>query len=69
MKELDFNEDRAALVEYVADQIQLAEANDEPAIRYLEFLWDENPDLLMDAQDYLRNLDELLDGGDLWTGC
>ena len=69
MKELDFNEDRAALVEYVADQIQLAECNDEQAIRYLEFLWDENPDLLMDAQDYLHNLEKLLDGGDLWIGC
>jgi len=69
MMALDFHSDYPSLVEYVADKIQLAECNDEQAIRYLEFLWDENPELLADAQDYLRNLEELLDGGDLWIGC
>lgn len=69
MRELDFNEDRAALVEYVADKIQLAECGDEQAINYIEFLWDDNPELLADAQDYLRVLEEMLDGGDIWIGC
>ena len=55
MKPLDFNDDdRAAAVEYVADQIILAEGADPRAINYLEFLWDEDPELYAEARDYIQ---------------
>lgn len=54
MKELDFNADRSAAIEYVADQIMLAESGDARAISYLEFLWDEDYELLRLASDYLQ---------------
>lgn len=66
MQELDFTQDRAALVEYVADKLILAECGDKQAMSYIEFLWDDNPDLLMDAQDYLQILDSIEFH---YTGC
>lgn len=59
MRELDFNEDRAALVDYVADKLLLAELGDPQAMSYIEYLWDEDPELLADAQDLVRSLDNL----------
>ena len=59
MRELDFNEDRAALVDYVADKLLLAELGDAQAMSYNEYLWDEDPELLSDAQDLVRVLDNL----------
>ena len=59
MRELDFNEDRAALVDYVADKLLLAELGDQQAMSYIEYLWDEDPELLADAQDLVRVLDNL----------
>ena len=59
MRELDFNEDRAALVDYVADKLLLAELGDKQAMSYIEYLWDEDPELLSDAQDLVRVLDNL----------
>jgi hypothetical protein len=51
MTELDFNQDQAELINYVVDKIHLSEAGDEAAIRYVEFLWGENPGLLEDAYE------------------
>jgi len=51
MTELNFDLDRAGLIEYVMDKIYLAEAGDKDAIGYLEFLWDHDPELLEDAQE------------------
>lgn len=51
MTELDFNTDRADLVAYVADKVLLAEAGDEQAINYIEYLWDADPDLLDAARE------------------
>ena len=59
MRELNFNEDRAALVDYVADKLLLAELVDQQAMSYIEYLWDEDPELLADAQDLVRMLDNL----------
>lgn len=59
MRDLDFNEDRAALVDYVADKLLLAELGDQQAMSYIEYLWDEDPELLSDAQDLVRVLDNL----------
>ena len=59
MRELDFNEDRAALIDYVADKLLLAELGDAQAMSYIEYLWDEDPKLLSDAQDLVRVLDNL----------
>ena len=53
MTELNFNEDRAHLIEYVMDKILLAEAGDEQALSYIEFLWDHDPELLEDAKEAL----------------
>lgn len=46
MRELDFNKDESQLIDYVVDKLHLAEAGDPEAIRYIEFLWGEDPELL-----------------------
>ena len=61
MRELDFNENREALVDYVADQLLLSEMGDARAISYIEFLWDHDSGLLADAQEVVRMLDNLED--------
>ena len=51
-RELDFNEDRGALVDYVMDQMVLWRENaDEQAGRYLDYLIDADYDLYCEADD------------------
>lgn len=59
--ELDFEQDRGVLLDYVADKLILAECGDEAAISFIEFLWDREPDLLAEAQDLVRTLDSIED--------
>lgn len=66
MKELDFETDKGWLVEYVADKIQLAEVGDERAIQYIEFMWDYDPEVLEEAQDYLRAVEQYINEAAIW---
>ena len=59
MKELDFEQDRSQLVAYVVDKVLLAEMGDKQAISYIEYLWDTDSDLLADAYEAVRALEEL----------
>ena len=59
MKELDFEQDRSQLVAYVVDKVLLAEMGDKQAISYIEYLWDTDSDLLADAYEAVRALDDL----------
>lgn len=59
--ELDFEQDRSVLLDYVADKLILAECGDESAISFIEFLWDREPDLLSEAQDLVLTLDSIED--------
>lgn len=57
-RELDFNEDRAARVEYVMDQLVLWRENAvEEAGRYLDYLIDADYDLYAEADDALAALE------------
>ena len=55
MKDLDFNVEQSELIDYVLDKICLAESGDAQAINYIEFLWDEDPDLLESAYEAFYN--------------
>lgn len=46
MRALDFNTDTHDILDYIVDKIYLAESGDAEAIRYIEFLWGEDPDML-----------------------
>jgi hypothetical protein len=59
MRELDFEQDRSQLVAYVVDKILLSEMGDKQAISYIEYLWDTDSDLLADAYEAVRALEEL----------
>ena len=59
MKELDFEQDRSQLVAYVVDKVLLAEMGDKQAMSYIEYLWDTDSDLLADAYEAVRALDDL----------
>ena len=50
MRELDFNESYSDRVAYVADCIL---SGSESAMSYIEYLWDREPDLIRDAEEYL----------------
>lgn len=57
-RELDFNEDHAARVEYVMDQMVLwRESAVEEAGRYLDYLIDADYDLYAEADDSLAALE------------
>ena len=50
MKELNFNENYSDQVAYVADCIL---SGSESAMNYINYLWDREPDLIRDAEEYL----------------
>lgn len=52
MQDLDFSVDRSKSIEYVAEQIQLADSGDARAMSFIEFLWDEDPELLQESYKY-----------------
>jgi hypothetical protein len=51
MTELDFDQDRARLIDYVVDKICLMESGDDQAISFIEYLWDVDPELLEDSYE------------------
>lgn len=53
MPELDFNQDRSLLIEYVIARILEAESGDAKAINYIEYLWGTDPELLETAREAL----------------
>jgi len=53
MPELDFNQNRSDLIEYVIARILEAESGDPQAINYIEFLWGADPELLDEAKEAL----------------
>ena len=50
MSELNFNESYSDRVAYVADCIL---SGSESAMNYINYLWDREPDLIRDAEEYL----------------
>lgn len=54
MRALDFNTDTPDIINYIVDKIHLAESGDADAIRYIEFLWDDDPDMLDTAYEQYR---------------
>ena len=57
MSDLNFNESYSDRVAYVADCIL---SGSESAMNYIDYLWDREPDLIRDAEEYLylHNRDE-----------
>jgi len=53
MTELNLNVDRNHSIEYVIARITEAESGDADAIRYIEFLWDHDEELLYEAREEL----------------
>lgn len=60
MTELNFNEDRAFNIDYTIKRLGEMESGCPEAIRYIEWLWDTNPELLEDAREAFYNEQEEL---------